>query len=152
VVHSIHHEQWTPHPVEEVFAFFSNAFNLESITPSKLKFRVTTPAPIVLETGALIDYKLRVNGIPLTWRTRIELWNPPHEFVDVQLRGPFKLWRHRHQFISERGGTRMIDNVDYQLPLGPLGSLAHVLWVRRDVESIFVYREKVIQTRFTGIQ
>jgi ligand-binding SRPBCC domain-containing protein len=149
VIHTIDAEQWIPRPLEEVFAFFSDAFNLESITPPRLHFHVVTPRPIALKPGALINYKLRLNGIPLSWTTRIETWNPPHEFSDIQLSGPYKLWSHTHTFTAKNGGTTMTDHVDYELPLGPLGELVHKAWVRRDVSSIFAYREKMIRQRFS---
>ena len=142
-------ELWLPRPRNEVFSFFADAHNLESITPPLLQFHVLTPRPIILKSGALIDYKLRINGFPIRWRTRIDSWNPPYEFVDLQLRGPYRLWHHRHQFFEQANGTKMIDHVDYQLPFGPLGRLAHRWWVRRDVESIFDFRQKVIQERFS---
>jgi hypothetical protein len=112
-------------------------------------FHVVSPRPIELKAGALINYKLRVNGIPLNWTTRIETWNPPDEFSDIQLSGPYKLWRHAHKFVKKGGGTTMTDHVDYELPFGTLGELAHMLLVRRDVESIFAYREKIIGERFS---
>jgi hypothetical protein len=149
VIHSIDEEQWVPRQIDEVFAFFSDAFNLESITPPRVRFHVVTPRPIELKTGALINYKLRVNGIPLSWTTRIETWNPPQEFSDIRLHGPYKLWHHTHKFVEKNGGTTMTDHVDYELPFGPLGELAHMVWVRRDVESIFAYREKIIRQRFS---
>jgi ligand-binding SRPBCC domain-containing protein len=148
LIHTIDTELWVPRSREEVFEFFSNAFNLESITPPEVNFHVVTAAPIGLKPGALIDYKLRVSGIPLRWTTRIETWNPPHEFSDTQLRGPYKLWRHTHTFLETGGGTKMTDHVDYELPLGFLGDLAHRWWVRRQVEAIFAYREKIIRQRF----
>jgi ligand-binding SRPBCC domain-containing protein len=148
VIYTIHREQWVPRPIDEVFEFFSDAHNLEAITPPKLNFHVLTPAPIDLKTGALIDYKLRINGIPIRWITRIDEWNPPYGFVDTQLKGPYKLWRHSHEFISENNGTRMIDHVRYKLPFGLLGTLVHALWVKHNVESIFAYREKIIGERF----
>lgn len=149
MIYHIDTDVWVPRELDEVFAFFSDAFNLETLTPPRVNFHVITPAPIDLKAGALIDYKLRVNGIPLRWTTRIDTWNPPHEFSDSQLSGPYKLWHHTHRFSESRGGTKMTDHVDYELPFGPLGSLAHKLWVRRDVESIFTYREKIIRERFS---
>ena len=149
VIHSIDAEQWVPRPIDEVFVFFSDAFNLESITPPRVHFHVITSRPIELKSGALINYKMRLNGIPLKWTTRIETWDPPHEFSDIQLSGPYKLWSHTHTFSTKNGGTTMTDHVDYELPLGPLGELVHKAWVRRDVESIFAYREKIIRERFS---
>jgi ligand-binding SRPBCC domain-containing protein len=149
VIYTIDTEVWVPRPLNEVFAFFSDAFNLEALTPPRVNFHVMTPGPIDLKSGTLIDYKLCVNWIPLRWTTRIDVWNPPHEFSDSQLSGPYKLWHHTHRFTESNGGTKMTDHVDYELPFGPLGDVVHELWVRRDVESIFKYREKIIRERFS---
>lgn len=146
--HTIHREVWLPHPREKVFEFFSAARNLEQITPPLLQFQVLTPEPIQMEEGRLIEYKLKIRGLPMRWLTKITRWNPPYEFADVQLKGPYKLWDHRHRFIVENSGTRMIDDVTYELPLGPLGDLVHGLMVKRDVEEIFRYRNGVISTLF----
>jgi len=146
--HTIRREIWLPHSREEVFEFFSAARNLEQITPPLLKFEVLTPEPIPMGEGTLIDYRLRVHGLPLRWRTKITRWNPPYQFADIQLKGPYKLWDHTHTFLEEDGGTRMIDEVVYELPFGPLGDLVHALSVRRDVEEIFRYRNSVIGTLF----
>ena len=136
-------------PLEEVFAFFSDANNLEAITPRQLKFCILTPGPIRLEAGARIDYQLTLYGVPVKWATLIERWEPPHEFVDVQLRGPYKVWRHTHRFLAEGKGTRMIDDVAYELPLGPLGRMVEALWARREVARIFAHRTEVIARRFS---
>ena len=146
--HTIRREIWLPHSREEVFEFFSAARNLEQITPPLLKFEVLTPEPIPMGEGTLIDYRLRVHGLPLRWRTKITRWNPPCQFADIQLKGPYKLWDHTHTFLEENGGTRMIDEVVYELPFGPLGDIVHALSVRRDVEEIFRYRNSVIGTLF----
>ena len=148
-MHHFHSEQWLDRPLEEVFAFFSDARNLEAITPRQLNFRILTPGPIRLEAGARIDYQLTLYGVPVKWATLIERWEPPHEFVDVQLRGPFKIWRHTHRFLAEGKGTRMIDDVAYELPLGPLGRMVEALWARREVARIFGYRTEVIARRFS---
>lgn len=132
-------------PLEETFDFFSHAGNLELITPAFLHFEIVTPQPIDLRPGAVIDYRLRLFGAPLRWRTRIEEFDPPRRFLDVQLRGPYKLWRHSHEFKAENGGTRMTDRVEYQLPLGPLGSIAHALFVRRTLNRIFDFREQRVR-------
>src|SRR5689334_13428786 len=123
-------EQWIPRPLEEVFAFFADAGNLEAITPAWLGFRILTPRPIVMRPGAHIRYQLGWHGIPLRWLTEIETWEPPHEFVDVQLQGPYRLWHHTHRFEAADGGTVMRDVVRYALPLGLLGRFAHALLVR----------------------
>jgi len=128
-----------PRPLGEVFSFFADAHNLQSITPSWLKFEALTPAPIVMWPGTLIDYRITVHGLPIHWRTEIAQWDPPHQFVDVQLRGPYTLWHHTHTFEECEGGTRCCDRVRYR-PRG--GALIHWLFVRRDVERIFQYRQQ----------
>lgn len=135
----LHAELFLPRPRAEVFAFFAEARNLEAITPAWLNFEVLTPAPIVLKPGALIDYRIRVHRIPLRWRTEITEWEPPHRFVDTQLRGPYRLWHHTHTFREQDGGTLCLDDVRYS-PRG--GALINWLFVRRDVERIFQYRQE----------
>lgn len=141
----IHRSIWLPRPRDEVFAFFSDAHNLERITPAFLRFQVLTPAPIAMRAGALIDYRLGLRGIPIRWRTEIREWEPPHRFVDVQLRGPYRLWHHEHTFVEENGGTRCEDRVRYQVPGG---ALVAKLFVERDVERIFEYRAEVMRELF----
>lgn len=141
-------EQLVPHPLHEVFAFFSRAENLQEITPPWLSFNVLRVQPQPVQKGTLIDYRLKVHGLPLRWTSEIVLWEPPRQFVDVQVRGPYKLWHHTHRFVEEGGGTRIIDEVLYQLPFGPLGELAHWALVRRDVERIFDYRELRVRSLF----
>lgn len=148
--YSLHRTQWAPRPLSEIFAFFSDAANLEALTPGWLKFEVVTPRPITMFAGTHIDYRLRWHGIPLRWTTEITRWDPPHEFQDVQLKGPYKLWRHTHRFIKQSGGTALTDVVEYALPFGPLGSLAHALQVRRNIEQIFDYRYDRIRDMFGG--
>lgn len=146
--HELHHKQWVPHPLQQLFDFFSVAENLEQLTPPFLRFQIIS-APPRLEAGVLIEYKLRVHGFPIRWLTTIEQWDPPHSFVDVQTRGPYKLWRHTHRFWSESGGTWIEDAVRYSLPFGPLGQLVHGLVVKHDVEAIFRYREQKICEAFS---
>lgn len=148
-MHHFHSEQWLDRPIDQVFAFFSDANNLEAVTPRQLKFRILTAGPVRMEAGARIDYRLTLHGVPLHWATLIERWEPPHEFVDVQLRGPYRAWRHTHRFQEEGRGTRIIDDVDYELPLGPLGRVVNALWARREVAKIFSYRTEVIARRFS---
>jgi ligand-binding SRPBCC domain-containing protein len=138
-------ELWLPRPVEEIFAFFSDAANLNAITPPWLHFRMATAAPIDMRVGTLIDYRLRVRGIPVSWTTRITVWEPPHLFVDEQLRGPYRLWRHRHEFESEGEATRVKDSVNYAVPFD---FIAHGLLVKRDVRRIFAYREEQLRSLF----
>lgn len=139
--HELRREQRLPGSPEEVFAFFADARNLESITPPLLAFRMLTPDPIVMAAGTLLRYRLRVRGVPVSWLSEIKEWDPPHRFVDEQLEGPYALWHHTHTFEPDgSGGTVMRDEVRYALPLGGLGELAHRLLVRGDLERIFDYR------------
>lgn len=140
-MHRLEREQLLPRPVEEVFRFYSLAGNLERITPPWLRFSIVTPQPIAMRPGTLIDYRLRLRGIPLRWRTRIEEWEENVRFVDRQLRGPYRLWHHTHEFEAVGDGTLVRDRVDYALPLGPLGELAHGLIVKHDLRRIFDYRQ-----------
>jgi ligand-binding SRPBCC domain-containing protein len=140
--------QFLPRPIEEVFAFFSDAGNLELLTPKMLRFVIDTPMPIQMQPGTLIDYSLRIRGVPVKWRTRIAEWEPPHRFVDEQLRGPYKLWWHEHTFESHEGGTICRDHVKYAVPGGPLAPLVNWLVVDRDVERIFAHRAKVMTELF----
>jgi ligand-binding SRPBCC domain-containing protein len=146
-VHVLERSQRLPRPPDEVFPFFADAFNLEAITPAWLHFRVLTPPPVTMAAGARLEYRLRLHGLPLRWLTRIEVWEPPVRFVDVQVRGPYRLWHHTHSFEPHGDGTLMRDRVRYALPLGPLGELAHALLVRRDLDRIFAVRHAVVRAR-----
>lgn len=140
-------ELWLPLSPGELFPFFADAANLDAITPPWLHFHIATPRPIEMRAGALIDYKLRVRGMPLRWRTLIRDWNPPHSFVDEQLRGPYRQWIHRHTFEPRNGGTLARDIVHYAVPFD---FIAHPLFVRRDIERIFAYRQEALRQRFGG--
>ena len=144
---TLHAEIWLPRPRAEVFAFFADAHNLQALTPPWVKFEVLTPAPIPMRAGALIDYRIRVHGLPIRWRTEITEWLPPHRFVDVQLRGPYTLWHHTHTFEEREGGTFCVDDVRYR-PRG--GVLANRLFVRRDVERIFAFRREQLLKLFSA--
>src|SRR5690349_8600178 len=109
-IHTLQREQFIPRPVAEVFQFFADASNLERITPAFLRFYVLTPSPIDIRRGTILDYRLKWHGFPLRWRTKIIEWSPPHCFVDLQIKGPYKLWRHAHNFQPIAGGTRMTDS------------------------------------------
>jgi ligand-binding SRPBCC domain-containing protein len=146
-VHVLEREQFVPVGPEEAFEFFADALNLEVITPPWLGFRVVTPEPIEMRAGTLIEYRLRLHGVPIRWLTRIEEWRPGERFADVQLRGPYRHWHHTHSFEERDGGTVMRDVVRYSLPLGPLGRLAHTAIVRRDLERIFDFRRDVVAAR-----
>ncbi len=145
--HVLEREQWVPSPLETVFSFFSDARNLEYLTPPWLRFRIVT-APEAIAPGVNLHYRIGWHGIPLKWTTEIETWEPPHRFTDAQLSGPYKLWHHTHTFESLKDGTMMRDIVRYALPMGPLGEIAHALWVKRDVERIFDYRRTRIAQKF----
>jgi ligand-binding SRPBCC domain-containing protein len=143
--HRFESDIWLPRLRQEIFPFFADAANLERITPPWLSFRVVSPQPIEMRSGALIDYRLRVHGLPLRWRTRIEEWDPPRSFVDRQLRGPYRLWLHTHSFEERDGGTLCRDVVRYAVPGG---ALVERLFVRRDVERIFAYRATALRRLF----
>lgn len=150
-VHTLRRVQELDGTPEEVFPFFADAHNLEAITPPLLRFRVLTPRPIHMEAGTLIEYRLRVHGMPVRWKTRIEEWQPSSRFVDRQLSGPYRLWHHTHEFEPLDGGrTLMTDTVRYAIGFGPAGAIAHTLFVRSDVEEIFDYRARVIGPLLTA--
>jgi ligand-binding SRPBCC domain-containing protein len=136
-------ELWLPRPRDEVFQFFSDAANLEELTPPWLHFEIQTPT-IVLRPGVRIDYRLRLYGVPLRWQSEITRWEPPDLFVDEQRRGPYRRWVHTHAFADERGGTRVSDAVEFEVPFGWLaGGL-----VMRDVRRIFAFRAQALEKRF----
>ncbi len=145
--YEIHRKQWVPQPLEKVFEFFAKAENLEELTPPFLRFQITL-APHRMEAGARIEYTLRVHGFPIHWRTIIETWEPPKQFVDNQEKGPYRLWHHTHRFWSENGGTWIEDTVRYALPFGPVGRIVNRVMVSRDVNSIFDYRERRVRELF----
>lgn len=143
--HVLETEVWLPQPREVVFPFFADARNLEAITPPFLRFALATPGPVEMKAGARIDYRLRVHGIPLRWRSEITAWEPPFRFVDEQRQGPYRQWTHTHTFEEREGGTLCRDHVIYRVPGG---ALVNWLLVRRDVESIFAYRQEALRKRF----
>jgi ligand-binding SRPBCC domain-containing protein len=143
--HELHVELWVPSPLAEVFQFFSDASNLETLTPPWMQFRIITPLPIEMKIGTLIDYRLRVHGVPLRWRSEISRWEPPHRFVDEQRRGPYRVWHHEHTFEERDGGTLLRDAVRYAVPFD---FLVHQWVVRPDLDRIFEYRHHRIQELF----
>jgi ligand-binding SRPBCC domain-containing protein len=140
-------ELWLPLPPVELFPFFGDAANLDAMTPPWLNFRILTPLPIVLREGTLIDYRLRVHGLPLHWRTRISAWQPPHRFVDEQHRGPYRRWIHEHTFEPRDGGTLARDVVRYAVPFD---MLLHRWFIQPDIERIFEFRAAELKRRFTS--
>lgn len=140
-IRTLHREQRLDGTPEEVFPFFAEARNLEAITPPLLGFDVITPGPIEMHVGTLIEYRLKVHRVPISWLTSIQAWEPPHRFVDMQVRGPYALWHHTHTFeATGDGATLMRDVVRYSVGFGPLGELADRLFVARDVAAIFDFR------------
>ncbi len=136
---------WLPQPVDRVFAFFAEAANLENLTPPWLHFTILTPQPIEVTSGTRIDYRLRYRGFPLRWRTEILAWEPPHRFVDSQIKGPYRRWVHEHVFEEQDGGTLATDYVEYALPGG---AFTNALIIGRDVERIFDYRRQRLMEIF----
>jgi ligand-binding SRPBCC domain-containing protein len=136
--------QVVPVSIARAFAFFSDPWNLAAITPTWLRFEIVA-APHELEQGALLLYRLRLFGVPIRWRTRIEEWRPPHGFTDVQLQGPYRVWEHTHRLTAVPGGTEIYDHVRYRLPFEPLASLIAPYTVRRWLDAIFDYRAQRIE-------
>lgn len=142
--------QWVPGELAAVAAFFAEPRNLQRITPGWLGFRLTHMEPDEVRRGTLITYRMAWMGIPYRWRTLIEQWEPGRSFVDLQVNGPYILWRHTHTFEAEGGGVRLSDEVRYRVPFGPIGVILHRLMIRRQVEGIFDYRVARIREIFGG--
>lgn len=140
-------EQFLARPLEEVFSFFASAENLQTLTPPQLHFEILTPRPIEMNVGTLIDYRLRLWGVPLRWRSQITAWEPPFRFVDEQRQGPYRRWVHEHSFESREGGTLVRDRVDYAVPGG---GLVHRLIVKPDLDRIFRFRRRKLLEIFPG--
>jgi ligand-binding SRPBCC domain-containing protein len=138
--HRLERSQVVPRPRREVFAFFSDVANLQALTPEFLNFEFLSPLPIAMKAGVTVEYRLRLFGLPVRWKTEIELFEPENRFIDIQRRGPYRNWRHLHQFSDHPGGTLMEDRVDYSLPLGALGDFGGRRWVRRSLDRIFDFR------------
>ena len=138
-------EQTLHHPLEDIFAFFSDPRNLQTITPPWLDFEILSGEDLTMRVGLLIDYRLRVHGIPFKWQTEITAWDPPHRFVDEQRRGPYRLWIHEHTFEARGEETLVRDRVEYGVPGG---WIVQRLFVGRDVERIFAFRMKMLDELF----
>jgi ligand-binding SRPBCC domain-containing protein len=150
-IFELEREQRVARPRDRLFRFFSRPENLALITPPDLGFRLLTPSPVEMRRGRLIDYRIRLMGLPVRWRTLISSYEPPQRFVDEQLLGPYSFWYHEHLFESLDGGTLLIDRVRYALPLaagGPLGDALHSLCIRPSLERIFDYRREVFASLF----
>ncbi len=147
---TLEREQWVPAGLDETFAFFADAANLERLTPAFLGFSILTRLPITMREGTLIEYRLRLFGVPLRWLTRIEVWEPGRRFVDRQLRGPYALWVHTHAFERSGSGTLVRDRVEYALPLDPLSRPVRALFVRPTLERIFDFRRAEVAGALGG--
>jgi hypothetical protein len=133
--------QSLPRSIDETFEFFADPRNLKVLTPAFVGFEFLHEPPKVLAAGTLLDYRIRLFGLPVRWQTRIEVFEPPTRFEDIQIRGPYTYWRHVHRFADDaRGGTSVRDEVDFAMPLGPLSTLAYHLFVERTLREIFDYR------------
>ena len=144
-VEELHHEAVVPHSLDDTFAFFSDAANLERLTPPWLNFKILTPQPVAMHEGAIIDYRIVLYGVPIPWKTRIDVWEPGVRFIDRQVSGPYLWWHHEHRFEATPAGTRVIDHVEYVPRMRWLSGAL----VRRDVERIFVYRQAILPKLLT---
>lgn len=149
MIHHIRRSSRLALPLEQVFPFFADAGNLSRLTPAELRFRFITPLPIEMRVGAIIEYRLRLFGIPFGWRTRVDEWEPNRGFVDRQVHGPFGRWVHTHRFRSVDGETEMEDDVEWALPLQPVGELARPI-VAAQLERIFDYRAQAMHEALLG--
>ncbi len=148
--HILESRVWLPRPREEVFPFFADPRNLAVLDPPWLRFVLLSPPPDPVEAGTVFDFRIRGLGIPLRWRVLIREYDPPYRFVDVQVRGPYARWEHRHMFRAAEGGTWLEDRITYRLPLGPLGRLLHRVCVGRQLQAIFAYRRRRLAELFPG--
>ena len=151
-VHVLSREQVLDAPPSEVFSFFSDARNLEAITPPLLRFRLLTPEPIAMGAGTFLQYALRIHGVPVRWDTLIQEWEPPHRFIDVQVRGPYRLWHHTHSLepVDDGSATVMRDTVRYAVGFGFFGEVARRAVVVRDVRAIFAFRAERVPALLAG--
>ena len=146
-VFTLANELWLPLPPREVFPFFADAANLERLTPPSLRFQVLTPPPIEMAVGTLIDYRIRLRGLPMRWQSEITVWEPPYRFVDEQRRGPYRQWIHEHTFTAQNGGTLAKDVVQYAV-VG--GAIAQRLLVASELRRIFDYRNAALMDYFAA--
>ena len=143
-VFKLRYSQTVNASLDEVFVFFSNPENLSILTPEKLNFTILTPTPIVMKEGQIIDYTIKLLGFNVRWRTIITEYNGKNKFVDQQLKGPYSMWHHTHEFKELNGSINMVDTISYVIPFGILGQIVNRFWVKRDLDKIFKYRQKAI--------
>ena len=147
-MYSLKRKQHIPHSRQDVFNFFKSPENLEKITPSDIGFKILTPKPIKMQTGAVLDYTINLIGFKIRWTTLITDFQEPQGFADVSLKSPYSYWYHKHHFVETKSGTVMYDEINYSLPFGILGKIAHSIWVKRELNKIFDYRAEVIDDIF----
>ena len=147
-VYTLKYKQLINKNLDDVFSFFSNPENLSKITPKKLGFNILTPCPIEMYEGQLIDYTIKILGKKIRWRTLITKYDSPNMFIDQQLKGPYSMWHHTHQFKEVKSGVEIIDTINYVMPFGILGRIVNILFVKNDLNKIFQYRKKVIEQYF----
>ena len=147
-VFKLQYSQTVNASLEEVFVFFSNPENLSVLTPEKLNFKILTPTPIVMKEGQIIDYTIKLLGFNVRWRTIISEYNGKNKFVDQQLKGPYSMWHHTHEFKELNGSINMIDTISYVMPFGILRQIVNKFWLKRDLDNIFKYRQKAIMKYF----
>ena len=144
-IYTLRRTQFIARPIDDVFRFFSMPENLEKITPKSLGFTILTPRPIDMGKGTLIDYTISLMGFLVHWRTLISDYNPPHSFIDQQIKGPYAFWHHTHTFTEKDGGTEIIDEVLYSIPFWFLGRIVNTLWIKSELKKIFDYRKDIIE-------
>ena len=149
-VFKLRYSQTVNASLDEVFDFFSNPENLSILTPRKLNFTILSPKPIIMKEGQIIDYTIKLLGIEVRWKTIITEYNGKNKFVDQQLKGPYSMWHHTHEFKEFNGSIDMIDNISYVMPFGILGQIINKVWVKRDLDNIFKYRQRAIIKYFKG--
>lgn len=147
-MHTLREVTQVPASLESVFDFFNRPENLEKLTPCFLKFRVLTPVPLAMHNGAIFDYRIRLLGIPIRWTSIIAQYDPPHSFVDIQLRGPYSFWHHKHSFVQRGGGVEVTDEVHYDVGYFFMGKMLNALMIKHQLQLIFSYRKKAIQDLF----
>ena len=147
-IYTFYKEQFVPSDMDTVFEFFSRPENLEKITPTSMGFNIITPSPIEMKEGAIIDYTVKIMGVPMRWRTMITSYKKNEYFVDEQLKGPYSYWHHRHSFKEVEGGVLIIDEITYALPIQAFRKIVHPVLIKPQIEQIFNFRFKTIQDKF----